>query len=222
MRHATKRAYGFTLIELLIVISIIAILAAILFPVFARARENARRASCASNEKQLALALRMYIQDYDDYFPFYDTGDGTMWTYTTYPYHKNFQLIRCPSAPQAKGWALHPDHGVSVTYALVGGPTVKNQILQYPPRKLSTIIYTSRTWMMVESRYGNDNYEKNGYGVANVRFLTSQTDHPEYYASNFTSQRHLDGSNVAFVDGHVKWIKHGDGKNWIWTLSLQD
>jgi prepilin-type N-terminal cleavage/methylation domain-containing protein len=70
MKHQKKSAGGFTLIELLVVVAIISLLAAILFPVFARARENARRASCLSNMKQIGLGFMMYVQDYDGRFPF--------------------------------------------------------------------------------------------------------------------------------------------------------
>ncbi|MEO6907138.1 MAG: DUF1559 domain-containing protein [Abditibacteriaceae bacterium] len=104
MISPTKRKGGaFTLIELLVVIAIIAILAAILFPVFARARENARRASCMSNMKQLGLGLFMYSQDYDEKLP---SGSllggfgqlyGMGWAGELYPYVKNAQVFRCPS-----------------------------------------------------------------------------------------------------------------------------
>jgi prepilin-type N-terminal cleavage/methylation domain-containing protein len=97
-----RRRSGFTLIELLVVIAIIAILAAILFPVFARAREKARQASCQSNEKQMALGIIMYASDYDGCFPMNWNGpggcaDGYDWMEVTQPYTKNWQIFMCPS-----------------------------------------------------------------------------------------------------------------------------
>src|SRR5471030_2336473 len=96
---------GFTLIELLVVIAIIAILAAILFPVFARARENARRASCQSNLKQIGLGMVQYVQDYDERYPIGDTyadavttpGDTGWASVELQPYMKSVQLFGCPS-----------------------------------------------------------------------------------------------------------------------------
>src|SRR5690606_7921754 len=111
-----KRA--FTLIELLVVIAIIAILAAILFPVFARARENARRTSCLSNLKQIGIGVMMYTQDYDEKFPvtawsskqlppngcwYSDSSCAAgstytwFWPQTIYPYTKSDQLFNCPN-----------------------------------------------------------------------------------------------------------------------------
>ena len=90
---------GFTLIELLVVIAIIAILAAILFPVFAQAREAARKSSCQSNLKQLATAVMMYKQDYDEVFPAHRWPDATHdpWWWQIQPYTKNAGILVCPS-----------------------------------------------------------------------------------------------------------------------------
>ena len=107
---AERKNRGFTLIELLVVIAIIAILAAILFPAFARARENARRASCQSNLKQIGLGMVQYIQDNDEKLPFaetaaaglqgYNPSNGTTltkWMDSIYPYVKSEQIFNCPS-----------------------------------------------------------------------------------------------------------------------------
>lgn len=106
-RTVTK---AFTLIELLVVIAIIAILAAILFPVFARARENARKASCQSNLKQLGIMMLQYTQDYDEQFPITFHGTSAVntrqpWMRHMQPYIKSTQVMQCPSEGSAPGWA---------------------------------------------------------------------------------------------------------------------
>src|SRR6476646_9508495 len=97
-----KALRGFTLIELLVVIAIIAILAAILFPVFGRARENARRSSCQSNLKQIGLGVIQYTQDYDERMPTNSLGIGpsiqiVIWPQMVQPYLKSTQIFQCPS-----------------------------------------------------------------------------------------------------------------------------
>ena len=109
---------GFTLIELLVVIAIIAILAAILFPVFAQAREKARAAACLSNGKQMALGLMMYAQDYDErlprvWTPTFGAKNGPRdWKDDIQPYVKNVDVFRCPS--RSKQW---PGYGYNVWFA---------------------------------------------------------------------------------------------------------
>jgi prepilin-type N-terminal cleavage/methylation domain-containing protein/prepilin-type processing-associated H-X9-DG protein len=127
MSHTSQRKskWGFTLIELLVVIAIIAILAAILFPVFARARENARRASCQSNLKQIGLGVLQYAQDYDEKYPTADwwnpTPSGTKpvgWANRIQPYLKSLQVFGCPSDSNAlKPMWGNPAEGYYVSYA---------------------------------------------------------------------------------------------------------
>lgn len=118
-----RRSKGFTLIELLVVIAIIAILAAILFPVFAQAREKARAISCVSNEKQMGTAIMMYTQDYDETFPMgLDTNWHNSWAVTTQPYIKNYGVYRCPDdtkKDQAFTW-LAGWSGIGISYGANG------------------------------------------------------------------------------------------------------
>src|SRR5688500_10108661 len=124
---------GFTLIELLVVIAIIAILAALLFPVFARARENARRASCQSNLKQIALGTVQYTQDYDSKLPRWDnsppdwagfTGTPHPTIYLLSPYIKSDQMWRCPSAPRIDPANAPSATSVNNVYFTYGFPAV--------------------------------------------------------------------------------------------------
>jgi prepilin-type N-terminal cleavage/methylation domain-containing protein/prepilin-type processing-associated H-X9-DG protein len=147
---------GFTLIELLVVISIIGLLAAILFPVFARARENGRRASCQSNLKQLGLGILQYTQDYDEKLPIGNTSfvwsgqtyyTATGWGGQVYPYVKSAQVFTCPSDP------TRPDStGGVVSYAY-------NMLFSYPMGSASiqtsipAFAATSRTVMLFEIRH---------------------------------------------------------------------
>ncbi len=224
---------AFTLIELLVVIAIIGILAAILFPVFARARENARRTNCLSNEKQQALGLMQYAQDYDERLPIssyrnVDSAGDTIayWHQMIEPYLKNKQIFRCPNAHRNVG--AMPAAPYLSNYGLpgLGNIASRNVINHYNGLHLSQVNEPSRTWMIVETCYRNPTdtlYKDNGYGFHFARFddIPLGRGPEQGVAANhyFNHEVHLGGSNVAFVDGHVKWIKSGDGKNWIWDLS---
>jgi prepilin-type N-terminal cleavage/methylation domain-containing protein len=192
---AQSRRLAFTLIELLVVIAIIAILASILFPVFARARENARRASCMSNMKQLGLAVMMYKQDYDGRFPRAGWADdlpcpdgsgdmcGASWEVKIYPYVKSLQVYVCPSDSN-RVW--HGDNQgtsqISYGYNFANLDSVNESAIQKPSQMI----------MMADSQ-GDVTYalyQNNYYGTTTREI----------------SDRHLNGGVLNFVDGHAKWI----------------
>ena len=169
--------FGFTLIELLVVIAIIALLAAILFPVFARARENARKTSCQNNLKQIGLGFAQYSQDFDETLPCgYSAGPPARdWANDVAPYLKSTQLQQCPSTRRA---GRHYGYGW--------------YLASTPGRALADITYVSRTCLLNEIIDSVDRSAPWNYGT-DLRFEPDPT-------------RHMDGMNMAFVDGHVKWM----------------
>ncbi len=205
---------GFTLIELLVVIAIIAILAAILFPVFARAREKARQTSCLSNIKQLNLGFQMYAQDYDELFPsawyVWNNQDGWVWADCIYPYIKNYGVYRCPSRKTLNPvWTTAPTlRGVIPSmnrYALAyasntnywGGSNGAGVACNHPMgRELARIEKPAET-VLLHDYYGH--FESAAQFTIHT-YLSS--GHQDVY-------RHNDGVNVAFVDGHAKWLNRG-------------
>ncbi len=189
---------GFTLIELLVVIAIISILAAILFPVFARARENARRASCASNLRQLGLAIMQYTQDYDEYYPRSSASGAYYWTWTIWPYIKSSQVFLCPSAPDNPATL---DASRTSTDLIRGVRYCMNNssfgsaatAAGYPaPQKLSTIPRPAELIMLMDSQL---------YTPSNTSYYCDVDNNTS------TAPRHSEGLNVTFADGHVKWVK---------------
>ncbi len=210
---------GFTLIELLVVIAIIAILAAILFPVFARAREKARQTSCLSNMKQLTLAYMMYAQDYDeltcathmpylglpDPFPL-DRDDMWVWSWASdptrklgsrlMPYCKNEQMFVCPSDSSAI-WSYGMNYRMS-QYARAGAGGAGPYGYGYGGASLGAIARPAEILVLADAR-GNCYYIGNAY-YPGYAFRSSG------YACGSHVIRHNGGANCGFADGHAKWL----------------
>ena len=217
MNHFKTPRSAFTLIELLVVIAIIAILAAILFPVFARARENARRSSCQSNLKQIALGIKQYTQDYDERFPLVVTPSPATepgWAYSIQPYLKSEQIFQCPSdtAPPPS-----PTPNDAITRANTTGYTdyYLNYNLTNPGTSSSPTVGVGRT--EAELTY-TSNIIMNGDGSGSTS--GSSASYNNLKIDTGGGSRHLEGGNYSFVDGHVKWLRperalSGSGTNCI-------
>jgi prepilin-type N-terminal cleavage/methylation domain-containing protein/prepilin-type processing-associated H-X9-DG protein len=208
---------GFTLIELLVVIAIIAILAAILFPVFGRARENARRASCSSNLKQIGIGIAQYTQDYDEKFPMVDQGllgvgtQGYPFHARLQPYIKSTQVFSCPSNSQSTQVYQPSNTGTATVDNHYLGNGMNNNTgwdgnFDYPRpldasdnanpgtalcRSLSEAASPSRTLVVVEY---NGTRSRANVGSVSV-------------AGGLNPTNHLGTSNYLFLDGHVKSLK---------------
>lgn len=196
MKKRTVRK-GFTLVELLIVIAVISLLAAILFPVFNRARENARRSSCLSNQKQIGLAFLQYVQDYDERIPNRALGNINLQdSDMLQPYLKSLQVFACPSqttVTDSSGVdiAQRPNgvNAVSYAYSFKLADTAT-------PNHLAAIPEISRTTLICDIRGSVDR-------SAPLNYLNSTGGNRRFEPA----MRHLDGAGMTFLDGHVKWFE---------------
>ena len=185
-----RRKLGFTLIELLVVIAIISILAAILFPVFQKVRENARAASCESHEKQLALGVLMYTQDFDETLPPTQAADGTLWPDLLDPYVKSAQVRVCPD-----------DSGATNSYGLNELAFVDLTDLDHaPPQNLAAFDAPANTVMLGEIGT-EDNFTT---PRENAFKLTAPDGDLNDAADARPAARHTQRANIAWMDGHVK------------------
>jgi prepilin-type N-terminal cleavage/methylation domain-containing protein/prepilin-type processing-associated H-X9-DG protein len=217
----TTKRRGFTLIELLVVIAIIAILAAILFPVFARARENARRTSCLSNQKQLGLGFLQYFQDYDERFPLLGKKLGadalapsyTSWVFTMQPYIKSTQLLRCPNdtsstwVPEGRYFdsTIVAPNNRRTSYKLNGylpeGNSTAVQGGNFP--HLASIQKPSEVIFLAESPDNSNGpyFHAHVYDPPSTSHWLPALNRPD----DLAYARHLEGANYTYLDGHAKW-----------------
>ena len=197
-------AGGFTLIELLVVIAIIGILAAMLFPVFSRARESARGIQCTSNLKQIGLAFMQYSEDYSGRYPIaggeisWDDPSGALpWSQQLQPYLKSKQIFHCPSDGQSD---FSYFIGVRAAYIDAGAAApVNERRIEYP----TSFVLSGDTFSSSggsADTFKSSDADKDDYSQNCVGGDTNGTPAMQW-------QRHNEGQNILFADGHVKRFK---------------
>jgi prepilin-type N-terminal cleavage/methylation domain-containing protein/prepilin-type processing-associated H-X9-DG protein len=220
---------AFTLIELLVVIAIIAILAAILFPVFAQAREKARQTQCLSNTKQLGSAYMMYLQDYDETFPphvteraaFAGTPDTAsaraQYSYKTKlaPYVKNEQVFKCPSAPAwpapAPGRWFTADYGNNHNETNL--PTASQRAWYVANPDFGFNETTTLASLGAPARFillgdaGRASGLPSRGGMYPQPWSFDDRARPDDQQQGRFLGRHNGGGNIAYADGHAKWVR---------------
>jgi prepilin-type N-terminal cleavage/methylation domain-containing protein/prepilin-type processing-associated H-X9-DG protein len=217
---------GFTLIELLVVISVIAILAALLFPVFAQAREKARQTTCLSNERQLGMAIAMYVEDNDEMYPwsYMKEGAEVFWPDIVSPYARGYSvtagggILACPDAPsnrqsvstnpQVIGLFGDPARGVNYFQSVAALAMVQEPagIVLLGDGITDPAAMTNRSAM--EYSYPHPALIKD-----HTRDASWESDWAIAATDGFNNKqiawRHQDGANFAYCDGHVKWSRRG-------------
>lgn len=203
-----RKTIGFTLIELLVAVAIVAVIAAILFPVFAGVRERGRRTVCQSNLKQLALAMQQYVQDNEGAYPVdvrYESQNCyAEWPKAIFPYVKDIQVFRCPDHPRGNAEpgdgnvddlpAIDMDYEYNVARlnTLLPGP---NSIANAHGSHESVLATPSTIWLNMET-YWSDNDDDHYF-----REVTSSCG--RRFRGNTL---HSGAGNYSYVDGHVKWL----------------
>lgn len=229
-----RKTRGFTLIELLVVIAIIAILAAILFPVFARARENARRSACQSNMKQIGLGLAQYTQDYDSKLPRarfgyvcctggQDQNALQTWVAVTQPYLKSYQIFQCPSEATKQGDVSLMNNGPDGTLARYITDYYPNGNVMGDDGRYSApggfndtkFVSIASTVLFADASIPTPGFNRvlgEPWAIlfspdANYNVYGTLLGSAEATGNTVGQERHLSGANYAFADGHVKWLK---------------